>query len=119
MIDSPYVAKRVQAGIPLWDILVRGEDVGTLSNLPMEDSPMATVRYMGHEETFAADTIYGVLAQVGELLASMDAVLEAQAATEEAIYEMEYWAEVIGPMEAAERRAERGGWDNDEPVWGD
>ena len=118
MISSPYVAKRVQAGIPLWDILVRGEDVGTLSNLPMEDSPMATVRYMGDETTFAADTIYAVLAQVGDHLASMDAVLEAQADEERAIYEMEHWAEVIGPMRAAEDAAERGAWGRDEdPVW--
>ena len=76
MIDSPYVAKRVQAGIPLWDILVRGEEVGSLSNLPMEDSPMATVRYFGHEETFAADTIHGVLALVGDHLASFDSALD-------------------------------------------
>jgi len=119
MIDSPYVAKRVQAGIPIWDILAHGQDVGILTNLPMEDSPMATVRYMGYEETFAADTIYGVLALVGDHLRATDAMLEEQATEDAAIYEMEYYNEVIGPMKAAEDRAERLGWGqaDEDPVW--
>ena len=114
MIDSPYVAKRVQTGIPLWDIKVRGVDVGVLTDLPMEGSPMATIRYNCDEVEFAADTIRGVLAQVGDYLREVDAEV-AEAA---AIYEMEHYAEVIGPMEAAERRAESMGWGRDEdPVW--
>lgn len=117
MTDSPYVAKRVQAGIPLWDILVRGEFVGTLSDLPREDYPMATVRYGGIVDTFDGATIHIVLEKVGDHLASMDSALEAQADEAEAVYEMEYHAEVIAPMIAAEQNAERLGWGDDEPVW--
>ena len=117
MISSPYVAKRVQAGIPLWDITVRGEFVGTLSDLPMEDYPMATVRYGGIVDTFDGATIHIVLEKVGEHLASMDAVFEAQADENQALHDAEYFAEVIGPMRAAEDAAERGTWGNDEPVW--
>ena len=118
MTDSPYVAKRVQAGIPLWDIMAHGSFIGVLSDLPMEDSPMATIRYMGHEETFAAYTIHDVLMRVGYQLREMDAVLEAQADEDQALSDAEYYSEVIGPMEAAERRAEWLGWGRDEdPVW--
>lgn len=99
LTESPYVAKRVQKGIPIWDILVRGVYVGILTNLPMEDSPMATVRYYGYEETFAGSSIYAVLEQVGDWLSRIehDARVEA---------EFEYYNEVIAPMEYAERQAE-------------
>lgn len=103
LTDSPYVAKRVQAGIPIWDIFVRGTYVGVLTNLPMEASPMATVRYGGEERTFADGTIHAVLNQVGEWLSDIDAYMEDSAA----VHEAEYYAEVIAPMEAAERNAER------------
>ena len=114
-----YIAKRVQAGIPIWDILAHGQDVGSLTNLPMEPSPMATVRYMGDEITFAAETIREVLALVGVHLREMDALLEEQAAEDAAVSEMEYYNEVIGPMRAAEDLAERysTGYGDDEPIW--
>lgn len=102
LTDSPYVAKRVQVGIPIWDIFVRGTYVGVLTNLPMEKTPMATVRYSGEERTFSGQTIHVVLNQVGDWLSDIDACVEDSAA----IYEMEYYAEVIAPMEAAERLAE-------------
>lgn len=114
IIDSPYVAKRSMAGIPIWDIFAHGRHLGILTDLPMEDSPMATVRYGMYDEeevTFAASTIYGVLEQVGDYLASVDSALHAES-------EAEYYNEVIGPMKAAEDRAEAMGWGRDEdPVW--
>ena len=99
LTESPYVAKRVQAGIPIWDIFVRDVFVGVLTNLPLEPSPMATVRYYGYEETFAGPTIYAVLGQVGNWLSRIDQDNKAEA-------EAEYYNEVIAPMEYAERRAE-------------
>jgi len=115
LIDSPYVAKRVQAGIPIWDITAYGRDIGVLTDLPMEDSPMATVRYGMYDEdevTFTADTIHSVLEKVGDYLASIDYALHAE-------YEAEYYAEVIGPMRAAEDRAEALGWGqaDEDPIW--
>lgn len=104
---SPYIAKRVQAGIPIWDIFAHGQDIGILTNLPMEDSPMATVRYFGSEKTFAGETIRDVLAQVGDHLREIDSEMDAQADQWEAEHAAEYFAEVIGPMQAAERAAER------------
>lgn len=115
LTSSPYVTRRVQAGVPIWDILVRGRDVGTLTNLPMEDSPMATVRYGMYDEdavTFAAPTVMEVLEQVGDHLAAIDTALHAES-------EAEYYAEVIGPMRAAENLAEARGWGqaDEEPIW--
>lgn len=117
LTDSPYVAKRCQADIPIWDILVRGEDVGVLTDLPMEDSPMATVRYFGEEITFTANTIYAVLNLVSKYLASFDRIMEAQAIEEAVVSEAEYYSEVIGPMKAAEDHAEARGWGNEKPIW--
>jgi len=113
MVDSVFIAKRVEAGVPIWDITAYGRDIGTLTDLPCEDSPMATVRYDFHEDedvTFAAATIRDVLAKVGDYLRGVDADMKAEA-------EAEYYNEVIGPMKAAEDYAERFAWDNEEPVW--
>lgn len=117
LTESPYVAKRLQAGIPAWDILVRGVSVGTLTDLPMEDSPMATVGYYNDDVTFAAKTIYGVLDLVGQYLHAIDVLVEGWADGEAAVTEAEYYAEVIGPMKAAEDRAERMGWGDEDPIW--
>lgn len=118
MTDSPYVAKRVQAGVPIWSIFAHGQDIGTLTNLPMESSPMVTVRYNGMEVTFAEETVCLVLGLAGDWLRDIDGWLEMQADEDAAIHEMEYFAEVIGPMQAAEAAAERAGWGRDEdPVW--
>ena len=116
LTESPYVAKRVQAGVPIWDILVRGVDVGSLTDLPMDDSPMATIRYemYGNDSvTFAAPTVMEVLEQVGNHLYSIDSDIKAES-------DAEYYAEVIGPMKAAEDLAEMRGWghQNEEPFNG-
>lgn len=119
MTDSPYVAKRVQAGVPIWSIFAHGQDIGTLTNLPMESSPMVTVRYNGMEVTFAEETVYLVLGLAGNWLRDIDGWLEMQADEDAAVSEMEYYNEVIGPMRAAEDRAERLGWGqaDEDPVW--
>ena len=115
MTDSPYVAKRVEAGVPIWDIFAHGRDIGVVTDLPMEDSPMATIRYGFYEDeevTFAAETVMEVLAQVGDHLREIDDAMHAEA-------EAEYYNEVIGPMRAAEDLAEARGWgfQDEEPVW--
>ena len=118
-MTSPYIAKRVQAGIPIWDITAHGQDIGSLTDLPMENTPMATVRYYCDEVTFAAPTIREVLALVGDHLREMDALMEEQADEAQAIYDAEYYAEVIGPMKAAEDLAERygTGYGDEDPIW--
>ena len=78
---------------------------------------MATVRYDGNEVTFSGESIYEVLEQVGDWLADIDSYNEMLAQEAAAIYEAEYYAEVIGPMKAAEDAAERAGWGDEDPVW--
>ncbi len=112
-MTSPYVAKRVKDGVPIWDILAHGQVIGCATVFDYEgEGPLATVRYCSDEAvTFQGDSIRGVLEAVGTYLREVDAELEAQA-------EAEYYAEVIGPMEAEERAAEdayRGG--EDEPIF--
>ena len=112
-MTSPYIAKRVGAGVPIWDILAHGQDIGCATVFDFEDEgPMATIHYTSDKPiTFHGTSIRDVLAKVGTYLRVVDAEMEAEA-------EAEYYSEVIGPMKAAEDAAERMGWGRDEdPVW--
>jgi hypothetical protein len=99
------VAKRVAPGVPAWDILA-GEDrynIGLISCLPMEGFLYkATVRYGTAEEgaEFSDRTLAGILESVRHFVDREDEEVRQLAAAE-------YYAEVIAPMEAAEREAER------------
>jgi hypothetical protein len=100
-MTSPYIAKRVQTDIPIWDIFAHGQDIGCATVFDFEDEgPMATVHYTSDKAiTFYGTSIRDVLAKVGTYLRAADAEMEAEA-------DAEYYSEVIGPMEAAERLAE-------------
>ena len=108
--DSPYVAKRASASVPVWNILAHGQEIG-VATVYDNEGPMATVRYHDLDMliTFQGSSIYDVLAQVGSYLRDVDEGCEVLA-------EAEYYSEVIGPMEAAEREAEYFHID-DEPIW--
>jgi len=112
MADSNFVAKRVDAGVPIWTIFAYGRDIGSATVFDWEDEgPMATVRY-GYDDlpvTFSGSSIRDVLAKVGAFLRTIDSDMEGEAAAE-------YYSEVTGPMEAAERLAERG-YRDDDPIW--
>ena len=102
-MTTALVALRVAHGIPLWDIKADGALIGVASVLPEEgNQPLATVRYGMSEEpvTFAAPTLRKVLALVRAYVDAEDAAIKAEA-------DHEYYCEVIAPMEAAERLAER------------
>jgi hypothetical protein len=118
-MTSPYIAKRVQAGVPIWDILAHGQDIGTATIFDYEgEGPMATVRYLDNDAiTFTGTSIHDLLARVGNYLRGIDSMLNALADIESFwagseigggpdLADAEYYSEVIGPMEAAERLAE-------------
>lgn len=113
MTDSNFVAKRVDAGIPIWTLFAYGQDIGCATVFDYDnEGPMATVRYGFHDEpvTFAGSSIRSLLAEVGAYLRDVDADMKAEA-------DAEYYMEVIGPMQAAERAAEMP-WQGDEyPDW--
>ena len=105
MTEATFVAKRVEAGVPIWDIFAHGRDIGCATIFDYDDEgPMATVHYDYREDnpvTFQDETLHAVLAKVGTYLRGIDERDEAEA-------KAEHYAEVIAPMEAAERLAERG-----------
>ena len=53
-----FTAKRDTKGVPMWTLFdAHGHDIGMMTDLPMEASPMATVRYCGEATTVARRTI--------------------------------------------------------------
>ncbi len=117
-MTSPYIATRVRPGIPIWDILAHGHDIGSATVFDYDgEGPMATVRYMSDKPiTFHGASIRDVLAKVGTYLRAADADLLAQAEETAA----EYYSEEIAPMEAAERDVEGAAFSMvgyDEPIW--
>lgn len=105
-----YVAKRVKPGVPIWNIFAHGQDVGTATVFDYEgEGPMATVHYSFDVVTFTGSSIHEVLSQVGVYFRAIDADIKAQS-------DAEYYAEVIGPMQAAEAAAESYYLDED-PIW--
>lgn len=101
---TTLIARRIAKDVPIWNIVAGdGFDIGTLTHLPMEASPMATVRYgMDCSEsgtTFTGRTIREVLHKVRVYVDEMDRLAHEEA-------NAEYYNEVIAPMQAAERAAE-------------
>ena len=112
-MTSPYIAKRVKSDVPIWSIFAHGQDIGIATIFPYDDEgPVATVRYGFDDDpaTFTGSDIRDVLAKVGVYLRILDAEMEALA-------DAEYYSEVTGPMEAAEREAERYLVDDGNPCW--
>ncbi len=115
MTEATFIAKRVQADVPIWDILAHGRDIGCATIFDTDgEGPMATVRYDWRDDTpvtFQGDSLHAVLAEVGTYLRGIDERDEAEA-------KAEHYAEVIAPMEYAERMAEQGTWfGREEPFW--
>lgn len=115
MTDTTFVAKRVDAGVPIWTIFAHGHDIGCATIFDTDgEGPMATVRYDYRDDnpvTFQGETLRAVLADVGTYLRAIDNDAETEA-------KAEYYAEVIAPMEYAERMAANGTWfGREEPFW--
>lgn len=113
-MTSPYIARRATVSVPVWNLYAHGREVGVATIYDYDDEgPMASVRYDPNDSefiaTFQAGTLQELLADVGTYLRAIDGALEAEA-------DAEYYSEVIGPMEAAERLAESRPMEDD-PIW--
>ena len=60
-----FVAKQIQKGVPIWDLLADGADIGSLTSFPGE-GPMATVKFHGRKATYSAGSIHAVLGAAKE-----------------------------------------------------
>ena len=78
MTNSKFVARCVAKDVPIWDLTVNGRDIGILTDLPEEASPIATVRYEDLTETVAARTISATLVKAREAYEAMEAATAAQ-----------------------------------------
>lgn len=77
MIDSPYIARRATASIPVWKLYAFGQEIGIATIFDTDcEGPMASVRYDPIDSefiaTFQAPTIPELLAEVGEYLRKVD-----------------------------------------------
>lgn len=66
------IARQVADGVPVYDLLWDGADVGTLTAFPGE-GPMATVRGYGGKETVAAATLHACLTAAQEAFDGLQA----------------------------------------------
>lgn len=115
-----YLAIRCAPDSPTWDLTdENGNHLGVMTDFSfandciVNEGPMVTVRSVmdfGDDcATFVGATLREALALAGAYLRTAEADLEAQS-------EAEYYAEVIGPMRAAEALAESYYLDED-PIW--
>ena len=68
---SILIATQVEAGIPIWDLIAEGVDVGVLTDFPGE-GPMATVRNAGREGTVRGVTMHETFKKASELFADLE-----------------------------------------------
>jgi len=79
-MEVSYKAKRVAAGVPIWDLIevvtyegkVKEKEVGSLTDFPNE-GPMATVRFDGAERTVSGATVAECLSEARDAIASLEA----------------------------------------------
>ena len=79
-MEVSYKAKRVSAGVPIWDLIevityegkVKEKEVGSLTDFPNE-GPVATVRFDGAESTVSGATVSECLAEAKDAIASLEA----------------------------------------------
>ena len=79
-MEVSYKAKRVAAGVPIWDLIeiinyegkVKETEVGSLTDFPNE-GPVATVRFDGAESTVSGATVAECLAEAKDAIASLEA----------------------------------------------
>jgi len=84
-MEVNYKAKRVAAGVPIWDLIevvtyegkAKEKEVGSLTNFPNE-GPVATVRFDGADSTVSGATVAECLAEAKDAIASLEAYAAEQ-----------------------------------------